>query len=101
MLLHCRADNVAPADTAAPSASAAAQSGPMEVAAAPDDMPLSELLSADSSWAAVTASPQTAEILQLLRRLEALNRYPTKLPCRCCLERGLRPRSSFVVGRDR
>ena len=44
----------------------------------PDEMPMSELLAPDSSWAVVTASPQTAEILQLLRRLEVLNRYLAK-----------------------
>ena len=42
-------------------------------------MPLSELLSPDSSRAVVSALPQTAEILQLLRRLEAVNRYPAEL----------------------
>ena len=44
-----------------------------------EDMPLSELLSPDSSRAVVSASQQTAEILQLLRRLEAVNRYPAEL----------------------
>ena len=44
-----------------------------------EDMPLSELLSPDSSRAVVSALPQTAEILQLLRRLEAVNRYPAEL----------------------
>ena len=51
----------------------------MEVAPVDDEMPLSELLSPDSSRVVVTASPQTAEILQLLRRLEALNRYIAEL----------------------
>ena len=74
VVLFCRADNAPPADSAPPARSAAAQSIPMEVAVVADDMPLSELLSPDSSRAVLTASSQTAEILQLLRRLEALNR---------------------------
>lgn len=79
VMLPCRADNAAPADSAPPASSAAAQSTPMEVAPVDDEMPLSELLSPDSSRVVVTASPQTAEILQLLRRLEALNRYIAEL----------------------
>jgi hypothetical protein len=53
---------------------AAAQSGPSEAPIMDEDMPLAELLSPDSSRALVSASQQTGEILQLLRRLEALNR---------------------------
>ena len=48
-----------------------------------EDMPLAELLSPDSSRAVVSASQQTGEILQLLRRLEALNRCCCDL-CACC-----------------
>lgn len=44
---------------------------------------MSELLGPDSSRAIVSASQQTAEILQLLRRLEALNRYLNSFASAC------------------
>lgn len=73
----CRADNIAPVDPSASASAvspAAAQSAPLEAPTMDEDMPLAELLSPDSSRAVVSASQQTGEILQLLRRLEALNR---------------------------
>ena len=62
----------------------------MDTRSACVDMPLSELLCPDSAYLPASASQQTAEVLQLLRRLEALNRCalwqesPFRPPCSLC-----------------